>query len=48
MYIIVYIIRLLLKYNDKKIKSFIMSWYIFKLRIIKIRVIVIKGWQPLQ
>ena len=46
-YIIVYIIRLLIMFNNKQIKLFIGSWNIFKLRIIKKRVMKKTGWEPL-
>ena len=34
-------------FNNKKIKLFIGSWNIFKLRIIKKRVMTKKGYEPL-
>ena len=46
-YIIFYIIHLRLKFNITKIKFVIGSWYIFKLIIIKKRLMMKKVWEPL-
>ena len=46
-YIIVYIIRLCLKFNNTKIKIVIGLWYIYKLKVLKKRVTMKKGREPL-
>ena len=46
-YIIIYIIRLRLKFNNTIIKSLIGSWYIFKLKVVKKSVTMKKSWEPL-
>ena len=37
----------MITFNNTQIKCFIESWYIFELKIIKKRVMVKKGWEPL-